>query len=459
MPSPRLSSAKLEGLFQNATDPLFVVNSDRRLVFVNRAWEELTGQAATEVLGRACLNAGPTRPAEPASQIGSFCPPPEAFSGTPTSALTLILHPSGERLWRRVEFLPLRPKGPQPPDILGLVRPESAPTFHPESESSRLRVELMEARHRLNGQFGLENLVGRGPRHRRLLDQIQAAAAADAPVVISGEPGTGKRQVARTIHVVGPRKSAPFVAFDCPAIPVEMLEREIEARDGVRGTARGDHPLEPRTILLVDLLAIPRDVQVRVAALLRGHDRWIATSEEDPDAAYRSGRIVDSLYYAFTTVSLRLAPLRDRTEDLPLLAQQFLERANLRGARQRPGFTATALDVLLAYDWPGNLRELGRVIDDAHGRGPGDLLDADDLTPEIRGSRAGAFLPASAPSGVVPLDERLMLIERRLIEEALRKARQNKSRAAELLGISRPRLYRRIKELGIPDDPEGPEVA
>lgn len=450
MPSSRLSATRVEALLQNAAEPLFVINPDRRLVFVNRAWEDLTGQPAAGVLGMPCVSAGPTRAGEILSLVGSFCPPAAAFSGEPCGTLSLILHPSGERLWRRIEFLPLHVEGKPGPSILGLVREVDAPTLHPEPEGQRLRVELMEARHRHALQFGLENLVGRGPRHQRTLQQIRAAAASEAPVAILGEPGTGRHQVARTIHVLGPRKSSPFLTFDCQAVPVEMLERELLSPPDAGRT-------ESRTILLVEPLAIPRDAQVRLAPSLSGPNRWIAAGRDDLDVAHRAGRLSDELYYPFTSLVIRLSPLRDRSEEFPLLAQHFLERANLRGPRQRSGFTTPALDALLSYDWPGNLRELGRVIDDAHARGAGDLIDADDLTPEIRGARAGAFLMATPPSTTVALDERLMLIERRLIEEALRKARQNKSRAAELLGISRPRLYRRIKELGIPDDTEGPE--
>ena len=119
---------------------------------------------------------------------------------------------------------------------------------------------------------------------------------------------------------------------------------------------------------------------------------------------------------------------------------------------QRSGFASQALEALTAYDWPGNLPELTRVVEHAHARAAGALIAVDDLPATIRGNLGGAYTPPAAPASLKPLDELLTEVERRLIETALRQSRSNKSRAAEILGISRPRLYRRIKELNLPDD-------
>ncbi len=173
----------------------------------------------------------------------------------------------------------------------------------------------------------------------------------------------------------------------------------------------------------------------------------------------KAERLRPDLYYALTTLVIRTRPLRERLDELPLLAQSLLERTNARGARQRGGFSPEALAALLAYDWPGNLRELARVVEAAHARGEGDWIDVDDLPAAIRGHLGAAYTPPPMPTQVTPLDDLLTQVERRLIEQALQRARQNKSRTAELLGISRPRLYRRIKELNLPDVPDPAEDA
>jgi DNA-binding NtrC family response regulator len=299
-------------------------------------------------------------------------------------------------------------------------------------------------------RHGTDTLIGRGPAHQRLLDQVAAAAATTVPVLIVGETGTGKRLVARTIHQQSPRRHLPLVPFDCGALPAEVVERELFCDQKAQRLVMP----EGATILMGDILDLPRDSQGRLASMLESRVRLIATTAGDPEAAVRDERLRPDLYFALTTLVIRLSPLRERLDELPLLARHLLERANARGGRQRSGFNEAAIAVLLGYDWPGNLRELSRVIDDAHPKGGGDLIVADDLPVGIRGHLASAYNPPALPTPTVPLDELLTQVERRLIEGALVRARQNKSRAAELLGISRPRLYRRIKELGLPDVPE-----
>jgi DNA-binding NtrC family response regulator len=338
--------------------------------------------------------------------------------------------------------------------FLGWARPAEASAHLAESETLRLRAELEDLRERLSGRHGFDGLVGRGAGHRRLLDQLAAAAASRVPVLVLGEPGTGRRLVARTIHYRGQDAKSPLLMYDCAALPAEVIERELlTVHAGPAGVASGERP----TLLLTEIAELPRDVQARLTTLLDGPARLIATSAVEPDVARRDGRLRPELFFALTTLVVRLLPLRERIEELPLLAQHFLDRANARGLRRLAGIDADALRVLSAYDWPGNLRELSRVIDAVHQRAAGDAIGAGDLPAAIRGSLGAAYNPPAMPPPVTPLDETLTQIERRLIEQALVRARQNKSRAAELLAISRPRLYRRIKELGIADEPEPTE--
>jgi DNA-binding NtrC family response regulator len=324
------------------------------------------------------------------------------------------------------------------------------------SESQRLRVELMEVRSRLLERAGHDQLIGSGPEHRRTLEQLAAAASTSAPLLIVGEPGTGKRLLARLAHQHGPRRHAPLIPLDCAALPPDVLERELFGPP-INGSAAADPPRtifpEGSTLLIGDVIELPRDLQSRIVSSLDGRTRLIATTTVDPDLALSTERFRADFYYALTALVIRLRPLRDRLSELNLLAQHFLERANLRGGRQRHGFSREALDTLAAYDWPGNLRELSRVIDDAHVRGDHDTVEAEDIPAAIRGQFGGAYIPPPLPPAA-SLDDLLTQVERRLIENALQRSRHNKSKAAENLGISRPRLYRRIKELNIPELPE-----
>jgi DNA-binding NtrC family response regulator len=487
MRTPRVAAFEPNPLWQRAREPIFWLDPALKLIWVNRAWEELTGSPAESVVGQTCQAHGPTDAGDPVDLAASFRPPPEALAGRPAGSPTLILRADGQRLWRRVEFWPFRDEHDALIGLLGTVRPADDRPSVPDSEGQRLHVELLEIRRRLQGRYGFDTLVGHGPAHRRLLEQVRLAAASSVPVLIVGEPGTGKRQAARTIHQHGPGRERPLVAFDCQALPAEILERELfgatdpdapgawmaraaatattsaaaTATTSAAATATAAGAKRPRlslgdgsTLLIDEILSLPRDLQARLVAALDARVRLLATTTLEPEAALEGEQLRPELYFALTTLVLRLQPLRRRRDELPALAQHLLERINQRGGEQRGGFAPEAIAALTAYDWPGNLPELARVIEQAHGRprGPGHLIDVEDLPATIRGNLGAAYLPPSPPSPIKPLDELLTEVERRLIETALRQARSNKSRAAELLGISRPRLYRRIKELNLPDD-------
>jgi transcriptional regulator of acetoin/glycerol metabolism len=457
MPTPRSAAFEPNLLWQRAREPIFWLDPALKLAWVNRAWEELTGYPAATVVGLTCQVHGPTRVGDPSDLAASFHPPPESLAGRPAGGPTLIFRADGERLWRRVEFWPFCDERGELIGLQGIVRTEEAPPSVPDSEAGRPHAELLEIRRRLLERHGLDALIGSGPVHKRLIEQVRLAAGSAVPVLIIGEPGTGKRQVARTIHQHGPDRHRPFIALDCAALPAEILERELFG--AADPDAPGGGPRRPRmslgdgsTLLIDEVLSLPRDLQARLVEALDSRIRLMVTTAREPEDAVRDERLRPELYYALTTLVLHLPPLRERHDEVPALAQHFLERANRRGGAQRSGFAPQALEALTSYDWPGNLPELARVVEHAHARAANPLVTADDLPAAIRGNLGGAYAPPAPPCSIKPLDELLTEVERRLIETALRQSRSNKSRAAEILGISRPRLYRRIKDLNLPDD-------
>jgi DNA-binding NtrC family response regulator len=465
----RLSPFEPDQLWQGAREPIFWLDSALKVIWVNRAWEKLTGYPAESVVGLICQAHGPTRVGDLTDLAASFRPPPETLTGQPAGTRALIFHVGGEAAWHRLEFWPFHDEDESLIGLLGLVRSETYPPSVADSQINHLHLDLLQIKRQLQDQYGFDSLVGLGSSHRRLLDQVRLAAASTTPVLIVGEPGTGKRQVARTIHQNGPGRQHPLIPFDCEALPVEILERELFGMEkcaiqepgpssGADGPTRSRLSLgDGSTLLISEILMLPRDLQKRLAAVLDTPVRLIATTALDPERALESEQLRPELYFALTTLVVKLQPLRERRDELPALAQHLLERANQRGGKQKAAFSAQSLTALMAYDWPGNLRELARVIDHAHTVTEDPLIAVEDLPASIRGHLGGGFLPPTQPNPIKPLDELLTEVERRLIETALRQARGNKSRAAEFLGISRPRLYRRIKELNLPDEGESPD--
>jgi DNA-binding NtrC family response regulator len=466
MPHPRPAPFEPRELWQKAREPTFWLDSELRLAWVNQAWESLTGHSSESVMGIACHAHAPTRGDDPADLAASFHPPPESLAGQPVGTSVLIIHAAGDRIWRRVEFWPFRDEHNGLLGILGVVRGESDSPSAPDTDANRLHVELLEVRRRLHKEAGFDSLLGLGPAHRRLLEQVRLAAGTAAPVLLFGEPGTGKRHVARAIHQNGPGRNQPLVPFDSEALPAEVLERELAVALGARDSPAPDEPParaggrprlalgEGSTLLIREIFLLPRDLQARLAASLDSSVRLIGTTVLDPDIALSTEQVRPELYFILTTLVVRLRPLRERRDELPVLAQHLLERANQRGGTQRPGFSPQALAVLSSYDWPGNFHELARVIDHAHGslRSHKAWVDLEDLPASIRGNLGAAYIPPAAAGPIKPLDQLLTEVEQHAIERALRQARGNKSRAADLLGISRPRLYRRINELNLPDE-------
>jgi len=465
MASPRLSAFRSEQILRQTVEPIFWLDRSLRLTWVNAAWERLTGYSAGQVL-ELSKNGNPSTDDRVGLELlASHQPPAQALAGQPACTLGWLASRDGERYSRVLDFWPFHNQSGELIGILGRVRSSEEPKPENLPEDQRLHEELVVLRQKLLRAHGIDSLVGQGHAHDRLSNQIRMAAMTNSPVLILGEPGTGKRTVATTIHQLGANRRQEIRFVEIEALPSELLHDalfdSIHPAQGDRDFINGDlHNSDSgasrrvATLAIGDILLLPRDFQASLAGWIeRGtHERVIAMSVSDPDAALRDERLLPDLYYSLTPLVLRLLPLRERRDEILLLAQHFLERANRFQEPRRTGFTLDAQRALLEYDWPGNLFELERVVNHARRQGERALISASELPASVRGNLAGAFLPPPTPPLIKPLDELLTEIERRLIENALLKARRNKTRAADLLGISRPRLYRRMKELNLEEE-------
>jgi transcriptional regulator with GAF, ATPase, and Fis domain len=305
-------------------------------------------------------------------------------------------------------------------------------------------------------------IVGRSAAMRDLFRRMKRVADTDLPVLILGESGTGKELVARALYVRGRRREAPFVTENCAAIPESLLESTLFGH--VRGAFTGadrDHPglfvVADRGTLFLDeigemslglqskLLRVLQDGEVRAVGgttVRRVDVRILAASNRDLEAMVREGRFREDLYYRLAVLALRLPPLRERADDIPLLVAHLLEKhAAGRKARMAPA----AMRLLVAHPWPGNVRQLENTVVRALVLAEGDVIDADCID---FGAAAAAAPAPGPPAGDLDLRRNVERLESALLERALREAGGNRTRAAALLGLSRYGLLKKLRRTG-----------
>ena len=454
-------------LLNDSAEPVFVLDPERVVVYFNRACEELTGWPSDRALGLQCRFHGPV--AADLSDLGaSLSPPPMAMAGETCSVTSLFLRRGGERLWRDIHFFPCRDCDGGLLGVVGIITSAKNSTAAPTDPTLELHEQLLRLRELVTSRYGLEKIVAVSPPMCRVLEQARLASQIDTPVLLLGERGSGKSLIARSIHMASGRHEGVFLPVDCAAAPPDVLEADLfgtskeftvrrrEKQGLVRGATSG-------TLYLKNLSKLPRDLQARLVEQLgrnasdssRGpaHEasksRLIASDTVAPEQALASDLLRRDLFFLVSTLLISVPPLRERREDLPLLAQTFLEAANRRGDKQLSGLSPDALKLLLEYAWTGGVPELIRVIEQAHATCEIQMIEARHVTPCIQGSWGGIHVQPAESEAPVDLDAILLGTERRLIQHALQKSRGNKSQAAELLSISRPRLYRRMVELGM----------
>ncbi|HZI08762.1 MAG TPA: sigma-54 dependent transcriptional regulator [Myxococcus sp.] len=332
-------------------------------------------------------------------------------------------------------------------------------------EERRLRAENRVLRQAAAERGGMGALVGRSATMRALYELIERVAHSGAPVLLRGESGTGKELVARALHFEGARAAGPFVAVNCTALPHQLLESELfghlkgaftgatSARRGLFVEADqgslfldeiGDMPLE----LQARLLRVLEDGEVRAVgadASRKVDVRIIAATHQDLDARVREGRFRADLFYRLNVVTLRLPPLRERREDIPLLVEHFTARARVRNPRSRMQAVAPeVVSALAAMPWPGNVRELENLIERLVVLAPSETAGMDDLRPHLPPTAEGSQPLTLAQQELWPLRR----LETEYIAWMVARCGGNKTRAAELLGIDVSTIHRRERERG-----------
>ncbi len=333
---------------------------------------------------------------------------------------------------------------PTPPEMLADVVRRAAELRRLVLENRRLKAELAEA--------GEQTIIGRTPAIERLRQTISAVAETDADVLVWGETGTGKELVARALHAQCKRRSNPFVALNCGAMPETIFESELFGHEAgaftgaaKRRVGRMEHS-SGGTLFLDEIESMPMALQVKILRALQERAveplgsnelvpidmRVVAATKTDLKQAAAEGRFRQDLFYRLNVVVVTIPALRDRRDDIPLLFRHFVHLASGRYNREAPGLASAQMDRLMAHDWPGNVREL-RNVADRFVLGLG-LLDSSEAAPE----GAGLSLP-----------ERVDLFEKTIIEAELNRHAGDVSKTLQALGLPRKTFYDKLKRHGL----------
>lgn len=435
-----------ESILESISDGVFTVDDAWRITSFNRAAEAITGIRRRDAIGKTCSDVFR------ASMCEADCALRHTVkTGKPVvSQSAFIVNADGRRIPISVSTAILRDEHGR---IVG-----GAETFRDLSLVEELRKEL-------EGRFQVGDLVSRSPSMRRLFDLLPQIAPSEATVLIHGETGTGKELFARAIHNLSPRKHQPFVAVNCGALPDTLLESELFGY--VKGAFTGavnDKPgrfalAEGGTIFLDEIGDISPAMQVRLLRVLqertyeplgatrtrRADVRVIAATHRDLAALIRTGGFREDLFYRLNVVNLDIPPLRKRKVDVPLLVDHFVARFNRRQGKTVAGAAPDVMALLMAHDYPGNVRELENLVERAFVLCGAGRIERTHLPPELTGRPP---TPAEPPTEAT-IAEQTRTAEALAIRAALQQHGFNRLAAARALGLHKSTLFRKMHALGI----------
>jgi len=326
-------------------------------------------------------------------------------------------------------------------------------------ERQALASENRELRERLQSMEKIPRPIGVSLAMKKVIEVAEQVAPSSASVLIEGESGTGKEVIANIVHFASHRKDFPFIKVNCAAIPETLLEAELFGHEkgaftGAIAQRKGRFELaDGGTLFLDEISETSPATQVKLLRVLqegefervggtetiRGDVRLIAATNANLEEAIRERRFRKDLYYRLNVVKIHIPPLRDRPEDIPLLAEHFIQVYNLRNGKSLEGLSQEALERFMKYAWPGNVRELENVIERAVVLGKGRLIQPDDLPPALV-ERQGSEHMIRIPFGMT-----MQEAEHKIIQETLRRTQGNKELAARLLGIASRTIYRKLE--------------
>jgi len=427
-------------ILDSIADGVFTVDSEWRITSFNRAAEEITGILKEEAIGQRCCDVFH------ASICETNCALKETFkTGRPVvNRAIYVVDAEGNRIPISISTAVLKDKSG---NTIGGVE-----TFRDLSAIEELRRELER-------KYSFYDIVSKSDKMLQLFNILPSIAQSDSTVLIEGESGTGKELVARALHSLSYRKDGPIVAVNCGALPDTLLESELFGyKAGAFTDARKDKPgrfamAKTGTIFLDEITDISPALQVRLLRVIQERTyeplgstesvqadvRIVTATNRDLEKLVKTREFREDLYYRINVVRIKLPPLRERREDIPLLINHFIRRFNNLKKKLITDISPDALAILMSHDYPGNIRELENIIEHAFVLCRGTVINIDNLPEDIR------------PKETKPLAKLASMddLEAVYISEALKKNNWNRKKTAEELGIHKTTLWRKMKKLGI----------
>lgn len=333
-------------------------------------------------------------------------------------------------------------------------------------ENKNLKSEILLLKNQLKEKFKIDSFISQSPKMEEVLSIAARAADSKATVLITGESGTGKEVLAKVIHYASPRKDKPFVAVNIPALPETLLESELFGHEkgaftGAEKSKKGRFEIaEGGTIFLDEIGDIPLNLQVKLLRVLQEHQiervgstesinidvRIIAATHQNLEQKIKDGSFREDLYYRLNIVSLHLPPLRERREDILPLIEHFVSKYSNENNKQNLSLSKEAVDLLMKYNYPGNVRELENAIERAVVLCRSDVITINDLPNVIKGFKAEKEIVTNENTSLI---EQVEALEKKLIFDALSKANGNQSQAGRMLGLTERNLRYKMQKYGI----------
>jgi two-component system NtrC family response regulator len=337
------------------------------------------------------------------------------------------------------------------------------------AQMSQTERQNRELRRSLEERYGLHNIIGRSKPMRQVLEMVDRVAPSNSSVLITGESGTGKELVAQALHFASPRKNGPFVSVNCMALNPGVLESELFGHEkgsftGAVVKRRGRFEAAHKGTLFLDEVGeLSLDFQIKLLRFIQERTfervggtnpvqvdiRLVVATNKDIKEAVDRGEFREDLYYRLNVVNIHIPPLRERVEDIPLLAEHFLKKFSRENDKQLKGFTSEAMQALTAYSWPGNVRQLENVVERCVVLALGEYLELDDLPSELRNEADQFKSAADMLPSEIDLGDTLEKIEAALIRKALVRSNFVQVKAADMLGISKSLLQYKLKKYNI----------